>query len=137
MKREESMLIKTVEWGVVALGILFLIEVSVDLWVLNENLSVRYALNHELLAKAESILKSEDISYAPGVYYESLVNKERQSAPFLAATRFKLKVSYPKGKDAALKRIVLSLDNPKLAAEKMPKAVTLYLCGPKNLSQAG
>lgn len=137
MKREESMLVKGVEWGLVVLGILFLMEVTVDLWLFNENLSVRYALNHELLAKAETILKSGDTAYVPGVYYEPLISRDKKEdmkpLRFLSATRLRIKVSYPKGEDAALKRIVLSLDNPRLAAEMMPKAVTLYLCSSKEL----
>ena len=140
MKTEESLLVKGMEWGLVVCGILFLMEVSMDLWLFNENLGVRYALNHELLAKAETVLKAGDATYAPGVYYEPLIRTEKKEgkkiSSFLSATRLRIKVSYPKGKTAALKRIVLSLENPKLAAEMMPKAVTLYLCGPKSLSDA-
>lgn len=139
MKREDAVLVKGIQWGVVVLGILFLMEVAANLWLFNENLIVRHALNHELLAKAETILKSGNTAYGQGVFYEPIISREKKEGrdllPFFSATRLRIKVSYPKKGDEAFKRIVLSLDNPKLAAERMPKAVTLYLLEPKNLSE--
>lgn len=141
MKKEESMLVKGMEWGLAVLGILFMMEVTADLWLFNENLGIRHALNRELLTKAETVLKSGGTAYAPGVYHEPLVSaekrKEKKSSSFLSGTRLRIKVTYPKGGGAALKRVVLSLENPKLAPEIMPKAVTFYLCGHKDLSEAG
>ena len=141
MKKEESMLVKGMEWGFAVLGILFMMEVTADLWLFNKNLGIRCALNRELLANAERVMKSGDTAYAPGVYYEPLISTERKeeknSLSFFSATRLRIKVTYPKGGAEALKRVVLSLEDPKLAAEIMPKAVTFYLCGHKNLSEAG
>ncbi len=139
MKKEESMLVKGMEWGFAVLGILFMMEVTADLWLFNENLGIRHALNRELVAKAETILQSGSTTYVPGVYYEPLVSmenkKEKALSSFLSATRLRIKVTYPKGGAEDLKRVVLSLENPKLAGKIIPKAVTFYLCGQKNLSE--
>ena len=136
MKKEESLLVRITGWGIAVLVILFLMELTADLWLLKENLAVRYALNHEFLARAEKILESSDLPYGPGIYYEPLISAEEKSRKkiraFLLATRLRIRVSLPKGGDLNLKRVILSLENAKIAPEMMPKAQTLYLCSRKD-----